>query len=86
MLARALAAALIATSAGAAPAPVLFVFAHPDDEIIAAPLIAGLARRGVPRRQPVIWGGLAVVAVAVVLAALARSGSDTGRSLRIAAV
>ena len=39
---------------GAAPAfgaasgrpPVLFIFAHPDDEIIAAPLIAGLARRG----------------------------------------
>ncbi len=41
-------AALFATSATAAPAPVLFVFAHPDDEIIAAPLIAGLARRGQP--------------------------------------
>ena len=41
-------ATLIATAASAAPAPVLFVFAHPDDEIIAAPLIAGLARRGQP--------------------------------------
>lgn len=30
------------------PGPVLFIFAHPDDEIIVAPLIAGLARRGVP--------------------------------------
>ena len=42
--------ALVATTllAGAAPAPVLFIFAHPDDEIIAAPLIAGLARRGRP--------------------------------------
>jgi LmbE family N-acetylglucosaminyl deacetylase len=42
------AAALLATGATAAPAPVLFVFAHPDDEIIAAPLIARLARRGQP--------------------------------------
>ncbi len=42
------AAALLASATSAAPAPVLFVFAHPDDEIIAAPLIAGLARRGQP--------------------------------------
>jgi LmbE family N-acetylglucosaminyl deacetylase len=41
--------ALVFTGAAAPPAgPVLFVFAHPDDEIIAAPMIAGLARRGVP--------------------------------------
>ena len=29
-------------------APVLFIFAHPDDEIFIAPLAAALARRGVP--------------------------------------
>ena len=41
---------LLAAAAPAPPPsrPVLFVFAHPDDEIIAAPLIAGLSRRGVP--------------------------------------
>jgi LmbE family N-acetylglucosaminyl deacetylase len=32
----------------AANAPVLLLFAHPDDEIIVAPLAAGLARRGIP--------------------------------------
>jgi LmbE family N-acetylglucosaminyl deacetylase len=31
-----------------ADAPVLLLFAHPDDEIIVAPLAAGLARRGIP--------------------------------------
>jgi LmbE family N-acetylglucosaminyl deacetylase len=35
-------------TAAAPPGPVLFVFAHPDDEIIVAPLVAGLARRGIP--------------------------------------
>lgn len=48
----ALAAALIALPApvAAQPAarPVLLLFAHPDDEIIVAPLAANLARRGVP--------------------------------------
>ena len=44
----ALFAAALAIGAAPVPAPVLFIFAHPDDEIIAAPLIAGLARRGRP--------------------------------------
>jgi LmbE family N-acetylglucosaminyl deacetylase len=30
------------------PAPVLLLFAHPDDEIAVAPLAAGLSRRGIP--------------------------------------
>jgi LmbE family N-acetylglucosaminyl deacetylase len=36
------------TQAATTQAPVLLLFAHPDDEIIVAPLAANLARRGVP--------------------------------------
>jgi len=32
----------------ASPRPVLLLFAHPDDEIVVAPLAANLARRGIP--------------------------------------
>lgn len=41
-------ALVFGVAAAPAAGPVLFIFAHPDDEIIVAPMIAGLARRGVP--------------------------------------
>ncbi|MBC7506912.1 MAG: PIG-L family deacetylase [Sandarakinorhabdus sp.] len=48
MLAAAASTLLLAVSPAAPAGPVLFVFAHPDDEIITAPFIAGLSRRGIP--------------------------------------
>lgn len=51
MLILAIAALLLATDPAPLPPaadPVLFVFAHPDDEIFIAPLAAALARHGVP--------------------------------------
>lgn len=53
----ALAAVWLAAAADPPAGPVLFILAHPDDEIIVAPLIAGLARRGVPALLTLVTAG-----------------------------